>query len=109
MSEVIRLMTAPLAREAAHRIYARLDTALTLQRGFDGIGYRDLASVVVLACQLDRLAMAAAQAEARWRAAGADPAEDEAAADASAEVTRLLLEAGYLPLPAPEPAEPVDG
>lgn len=105
MSEAFTPLSAPEAVAAAHRIYARVDAALSIRRGLTGVQDREIVSVVILARQLDAMAQLAAHllthgvvaslpdGTVPWRA-----------------LREGLTAAGYLPLPeTPAHQEPAHG
>ncbi|MGX5776484.1 hypothetical protein [Methylorubrum zatmanii] len=94
MSEAFTPLSAPEAVAAAHRIFERADTALSLRRALDGVPSSDLISIVILARQLDEIARAAAA----YAADGKD-------FEAWDRLRELLAIPGYLPLPQTHPAE----
>ena len=73
------------------------------RRALDGLSATAIISLVVLAGQLDAIAQAAARTEDAWRRANDREVDAQVAADAAADLIRLLSTAGYFPVP-PTPA-----
>lgn len=93
MSEAFTPLSVGEAIAAAHRIFERADSALSLRRALTGVPDRELISIVILVRQLDEIARTAAALKI---AAHSPESVRSRLADHLAD---LLTAAGYLTLP----------
>ena len=89
MSETLNLLTVPQAVEAAAALRRRVDSALDARRAITGLSTSAIVSIAILVGQFEAIAQAAAAYSCR--------ATDHAT---WVRLQELLIEAGYLPLPA---------
>ena len=105
MSEAFTPLSVGEAIAAAHRIFERADSALSLRRALTGVPDRDLISIVILVRQLDGIARAAAAVPMTMDEASFVMTSGDFALFSG--LRQQLAAAGYLPLetsPAEEPA-----
>ena len=107
MTEAFTALSVGEAIAAAHRIFERADTALSLRRALTGVPDRELISIVILVRQLDVIARAAAAVpmtldQAVFVMVPADLA-------LFAELRGLLTASGYLPPETHTAEEPAHG
>ncbi len=91
MSEAFTPLSVGEAIAAAHRIFERADSALSLRRALTGVPDREMISIVILARQLDEIARTAAALKV---AANSPESVRSALAD---HLTELLTAGGFLP------------
>lgn len=96
----IKLLTVDEAVAAAEAARARANRVpFDPRRALDGLSSTAIISIAVLVGQLHAIAQASALTEHAWRRANLGEGSAQDAADASAELIRLLTAAGYLPFP----------